>query len=362
MIQSPRPDASAPYSPAMSVPRIALDATYSVGENLSGVGVYSRELLRVMAAGHPEQQFAFCYRPHRYLRSLGVTLPPNARRALLYEPLFPRSREFFHGLNQRVPGIRFRRTVSTFHDLFVLTGDYSTPEFRRRFAEQARRAAGESDAIIAVSAFTAHQVERLLGVERGRIHVVHHGVNHVALVEPMPRENIVLNVGAIQRRKNIERLVAAFERTPPDWRLVLAGSEGYGAQGILARIAASPRRGDIQMLGYVLDAELAEWYARARIFAFPSLDEGFGMPVLEAMAAGVPVIAANRAALPEVCGDAALMVDPESVEAIATAIGQLIRDPALAERLAQRGIKHARGFSWEKAASETWQVYQKLTG
>jgi glycosyltransferase involved in cell wall biosynthesis len=346
----------------MSVPRIALDATYSVGENLSGVGVYSRELLRALAAAHPEQEFNFCYRPHRYLRSLGAGLPTNAHRALLYEPLFPRERAFFHGLNQRLPRIRFGRTVSTFHDLFVLTGDYSTPEFRRRFAEQARRAAGESDAIIAVSAFTALQVEQLLGVERGRIHVVHHGVDHMAPVKPGLRENIVLNVGAIQRRKNIGRLVEAFERTPAGWRLVLAGSEGYGAAEILARIAASPRRSDIQVPGFVSAAELASWYARARIFAFPSLDEGFGMPVLEAMTAGVPVIASNRAALPEVCGDAALLVDPENVDAIAIAIEQLVQDQALAERLVGCGVERTRNFSWEKAARETWAVYQRLAG
>ena len=346
----------------MGVPRIALDATYSVGENLSGVGVYSRELLRALAAAHPEQEFDYCYRPHRYLRSLGAGLPPNAHRALLYEPLFPRAREFFHGLNQRLPGIRFRKTVSTFHDLFVLTGDYSTPEFRRRFAEQARRAAGESDAIIAVSAFTARQVEQLLGVERGRIHVVHHGVDHMAPVEPLPRENIVLSVGAIQRRKNIARLVEAFERTPPGWSLVLAGSEGYGAAEIRARIAASSRRADIQVPGYVSARELAGWYARARIFAFPSLDEGFGMPVLEAMAAGVPVLAANRAALPEVSGDAALLVNPESADAIAAALEQLMRDEDLVERLVGCGIERAKDFSWEKAARETWAVYQQLAG
>ena len=340
--------------------RIALDATYSVGENLSGVGVYSRELLRALAAAHLDREFDFCYRAHRYLRSFGAALPPNARRRLLYEPLFPRSRDFFHGLNQRLPNIRFHKTVSTFHDLFVLTGDYSTPEFRHRFAEQAQRAAVESDAIIAVSAFTARQVEQLLGVDRGRIVVVHHGVNHVAPAQPATRENIVLNVGAIQRRKNIARLVEAFERTPKGWKLVLAGSEGFGASEILARIASSPRRGDIQVLGYVAAPELARWYSRARIFAFPSLDEGFGMPVLEAMAAGVPVIAGNRAALPEICGEAALLVDPEDVEAIASALVDLIRDEALTERLIRCGTERAMGFSWGKAAEETWQVYRRL--
>lgn len=339
---------------------IALDATYSVGENLSGVGVYSRELLRALTSSHPEQRFTFCYRPHRYWRALGAPVPANAHRALLYEPLSPLTRGLFHGLNQRLPAMRFRRTVSTFHDLFVLTGDYSTPDFRRRFAEQARRAARESDAIIAVSEFTARQVVELLGVERSRVYVVHHGADHITVAASAQRENIVLNVGAIQRRKNIARLVEAFERTAPGWKLVLAGSQGYQAGEILARIEASPRRADIEVTGYVSAAELVRWYARARIFAFPSLDEGFGMPVLEAMAAGVPVMAGNRAALPEVCGDAALLVDPEDTDEIAAALQRLISDASLAERLAVAGRAHAVKFRWEKSATQTWGVYQSL--
>ena len=315
-------------------------------------------MLRALAAEHPEQRFEFCFRPPRYLGSLGARLPSNAERSLLYEPLFPRSREIFHGLNQRLPMLKFRRAVSTFHDLFVLTGDYSTPEFRRRFAEQARRAAGESDAIIAVSGFTARQVEELLGVEHRRIHVVHHGADHLLAGERAARENIVLSVGAIQRRKNIGRLVEAFEGTPLGWRLVLAGSEGYGAAEVLARIEASPRRRDIEVLGYIPARDLVQWYARARIFAFPSLDEGFGIPALEAMAAGVPVIAGNRAALPEVCGEAALLVDPENVEAIGAALERLMRDEDLAMRMIQVGQKRVREFQWKKAAAETWGVYQ----
>ena len=342
--------------------KISLDATYSVGDSLSGVGVYSRELLGGLARAHPERQFEFCYRPHRYLRSLGVSLDRNASRALLWEPLFPRSREFFHGLNQRLPDIRFRKRVSTFHDLFVLTGDYSTPEYRRRFAGQARHAAAESDAIIAVSEFTASQVEQLLDVERARLHVVHHGTNWLPPGVPVQRENIILHAGAVQRRKNISRLVEAFERTPPGWSLVLVGSAGYGAAAILSQIENSSRRQDIQARGYVSAEELAAWYARARIFAFPSLDEGFGMPVLEAMAAGVPVVAANRSALPEVCGEAALLVDPEDTEGLWTAIERLIRDEALAQELMRRGRERASQFTWGKAVEQTWEVYQQLLG
>ena len=340
---------------------ISLDATYSVGDNLSGVGTYSRELLRGLAAEHPDQKFAFCYRPHRYLRSLAGPLPANCSRRLLYEPLFPRSREFFHGLNQRVPAIRFRKTVTTFHDLFVLTADYSTPEFKQRFREQARRAAAESDIIITVSEFTATQVEKLLGVERARIHVVHHGANRLAMPGQWPvRENLILNVGALQRRKNIARLVEAFERLPRDWKLVLAGSPGFGADDILTRIDSSPRRQEIQVLGYVPAEELGTWYARARIFAFPSLDEGFGMPVLEAMAAGVPVVASNRSALPEVCGDAALLVDPEDSDALYAALARLCSDDQLTQSLIESGRRRAAEFSWKKAVEKTWNVYREL--
>jgi glycosyltransferase involved in cell wall biosynthesis len=324
--------------------------------------VYSRELLRQLAAAHPEQRFQFCYRPHRYFRSFAAPLPANTGRGLLYEPLFPRPRDFFHGLNQRLPKIRFRKTVSTFHDLFVLTGDYSTPEFRQRFAEQAREAAAKSDAIIAVSEFTARQVETLLGVERARLHVVHHGANQrpAAKRAPDARENLILNVGAIQRRKNVARLVEAFERTPHGWKLALAGSAGFGAAQIMARIESSKRREDIHVLGYIPADELERWYARSRVFAFPSLDEGFGMPVLEAMAGGVPVVASNRSALPEVCGDAAVLVDPEDTDGLSAALERLMRDEELREKLSARGLAHAARFTWEKAAAETWKIYQGL--
>src|SRR3954465_2104167 len=134
--------------------RIALDATYSIGDVLSGVGLYSREILWGMAAAHPETGFDFCYRPHRYLRARRETLPVNGRRRLLAEPLGPRGASLFHGLNQRLPRIPMRRSVATFHDLFVMTGEYSTAEFRARFAEQARDAAERADAVIAVSEFT----------------------------------------------------------------------------------------------------------------------------------------------------------------------------------------------------------------
>jgi glycosyltransferase involved in cell wall biosynthesis len=336
--------------------KIALDATYSVGSALSGVGVYSRELLAGLAAAHPEARFRFCYRPHRFLRA--GNLPPNARRALL---LGPQSADLFHGLNQRLPRIRRGGAIVTFHDLFVMTGDYSTAEFRARFTAQAREAADRADAIIAVSAFTARQVVELLGVEPSRVHVVHHGVRRLPAPQ-LPRENIVLNVGAIQTRKNIARLVEAFETIDESWRLVLAGSFGHGAEEIQARIERSPARSRITAAGYVSTEELARWYARASIFAFPSLDEGFGIPVLEAMAAGIPVVTSTSSALPEVAGSAALLVDPRDTGALAQALQRLVQDLDLRRELVRLGEERVREFSWDLAVAKTWTVYEKLLG
>jgi glycosyltransferase involved in cell wall biosynthesis len=337
---------------------LALDTTYSLGTDLSGVGVYSRELLSALAAAHPAQKFQYYYRPHRFFKSFREGLPPNATRRLLIDKWGFRN-ALFHGLNQRLPARRFRKQIATFHDLFVMTAEYSTPEFRARFTEQARRAAGEADLIIAVSRFTANQVKELLGVEPERLRVVHHGIQPLP-VYPRAPEKIILHVGAIQQRKNVARLVRAFAAVPSDWRLILAGSAGYGAEQILGEIAKSPNRDRISVTGYLSNEEIARYYSKASIFAFPSLDEGFGMPVLEAMRAGVAVVASDRSAVPEVCGDAALLIDPLSVDALAEAIGKLAADEEARALLEDRGKRRAIQFSWQRAASETWAIYSEL--
>lgn len=339
--------------------RIALDATYGVGAELSGIGVYSREILLGLCDAHPETRFLFHYRAHRWKQSARNRLPSNARRRLLADWL-PVRADLFHGLNQRMPRSRLRRSVCTFHDLFVLTGEYSTPEFRVRFAAQAREAATRANLIIAVSEFTARQVCDLLHVERSRIRVIHHGVHTPPQVSSQ-REPVILHVGAMQVRKNLIRLVEAFERVGPPWRLVLAGaSSGYGATDILLRIHESPARDRIELANYVTAARLQELYRLASIFAFPSLDEGFGMPVLEAMAFGVPVLASRRSALPEVCGGAALLVDPFDSDAIHAGLSTLIYDSASREDLIQRGFLRARERSWSAAVEGTWRVYREL--
>lgn len=337
---------------------IALDATYSVGRNLSGVGVYSRELMRGLGEAHPEGQFLHCYRAHRLWRGLrqsgGRTRPLGEGR-----PWF--RYDLFHGLNQRMPQRRLRRAVCTFHDLFVLTAEYSTPEFRARFAAQARAAAERSDLIIAVSEFTARQVESLLGVERARLRVAPHGVRFPVAPVQGEKEKIVLHVGAIQARKNLVRLIGAFERgAPGGWRLVLAGAGGYRAGEVHERIARSSRRDSITVTGYIPDEELARWYTRAAVLAFVTLDEGFGIPALEAMAHGAAVLASRGTALEEVCADAALLVDPRNEEEIAAGLESLLRDTRLRAIYQERGWARARLYPWARAVEQTWRVYREL--
>jgi glycosyltransferase involved in cell wall biosynthesis len=339
------------------LPTIALDATYSLGPALSGVGVYSREILHGLAAAHPAETWDWFYRSNRYWRARRLPKPANVTRRFLSESWGNRSADIFHGLNQRLPKRRFRRQVATFHDLFVLSGEYSTPDFRARFARQAKEAAAGSDLIVTVSAFTASQVEHYLSVPRSRIRVIHHGVIPRPIPN-LPREKVVLCVGAIQKRKNQAMLIRAFRALPDDWTLVLAGSRGYGSDAALGNVAGASDR--VRITGYLTEEEIAGWYARASIFAFPSLDEGFGMPILEAMAAGVPVIAGNRSALPEVCGDAAEQIDPDNEEQLASALLRLATDEARRSELIARGLDRSKQFPWENAVAKTQAVYDEL--
>lgn len=339
--------------------RAALDATYSLGGQLTGIGVYSRELLGGLAASHAAE-WLWCYRSNRFLGGWRAPHPTGVAARPFFDSWTPAC-DIFHGLNQRLPlRSRARRTIATFHDLFVLTAEYSTPEFRERFAEQARQAADRADVVIAVSEFTGRQVHELLGVDRGRIRVVPHGVHLPQAPPSVPREPVILFTGALQTRKNVARLVEAFERIPEPWRLVLAGSQGYGAAEILARIEASPARSRIEATGWISDEALRSWMSRASIFAFPSLDEGFGIPVLEAMAWGIPVVTSTTSALPEVAGDAALLADPRDLDAITGAILRLAGSETERQRLREAGWARARQYPWKRAVEETWRIYREL--
>lgn len=342
--------------------RIALDATYSVDPHPSGIAVYSQELLRGLAALHPEDEFLYCYRPKQWRKRQPSSFP-NVRSRMLQWPLPLASPILFHALNQRTDWRPAPVVLSTFHDLFVMSAEYSTREFRLRFTKQAQRAAQNSDLIIAVSQYTANQVQELLHVPAARIRVVPHGIHQLSLDLPIQREQVILFVGTLQLRKNVIRLVEAFERAYfPDWKLVLAGAPGgYGGAEIAERIRNSRYRDKIEVTGYVTKEELEKLYLRASVFAFPSLDEGFGIPVLEAMAHGVPVLTSARPALCEITEEAAVLVDPLKIDAIAGQLRNLMQNPTLRDELRKKGTAQARQFPWARTVRATYGIYQELT-
>jgi len=236
----------------------------------------------------------------------------------------------------------------------------------RLSARRARR-------LIAVSAHAAAETTRLLDVLPERVDVVYHGVDPA--FHPLPAdavaafrqhqgvpEQFVLFVGTLEPRKNLLRLVEAFARIHENGSqvvLVLAGGKGWLYDDLFARVEALGLNGKVIFSGYVMNDELPFWYNAAIALAYPSVYEGFGLPVLEAQACGTPVLTSNVSSLPEAAGDAALMVDPYDVEALAVGLNRLLTDAPLRQELRERGLVHAEQFSWPNAARETARVYRR---
>jgi len=248
-----------------------------------------------------------------------------------------------------------RPAVATLHDAtnFVIP-DYA-PQTRVIF----RNAAARCSELITDSVFSARELARELGVPLERFSPIPLGVslNHnpaPASIDIASLAPYVLFVGTSERRKGILALLeamAAVQRTDPSLRLVIAGARGDGVRGDEA-VAMTE-------LGYVDDGTLAALYRGATLLAFPSRYEGFGLPVLEAMAHGTPVIATNVTAIPEAAGDAALYVAPDDAQALATAIMRVRGDASLAASLRERGLTRAATMSWTRAAGSTLEVLER---
>ena len=256
--------------------------------------------------------------------------------------------------------------VVTVHDLFFLTEPHSTrAEIQRDYVDLASSHVRRADAVVANSRYTASLVQRTFGVPESRIYVCSPGPpswRTLGRSPNLPREGYVLFVGTLETRKNVGALLDAYAllaerdgRTPP---LVIAGRATPDATAWLERLAQPPFAGRVRHLGYVPDADRERTYAGARLLVMPSRDEGFGIPVLEAMSAGVPVVAANNGALPEVLGDAGTLVDPDDAEALASAMRRMLTDDAFATACAERGLARAREFSWDRAALTLRDAYE----
>jgi glycosyltransferase involved in cell wall biosynthesis len=366
--------------------RIAVDAfhaQYSAG----GVARYARSLIAAMAAEADCGEIILFYNRFRgngdLWRPPGTALTvrnvPVPRRLLqsLWQTLdwppiemFCGRVDVFHGLHFVLPASRKARRVLTVHDLTYLRHPDYYHDARlsdRGYRQELPRALTQADAVIAVSEKTRDDLVDLLNTPAERIRVIHHGVadrffapaanqnqelirRHYRITRPYA----IFLVGTPEPRKNIARTVAAVRRAAPSVDLVLVGETN-----LLKTLIGVPTE-HLIFTGTVPEEHLPALLSGAVVSVYPSLDEGFGLPLLESMACGVPVLASNRGALPEIAAGAAMIVNPEDIEDMAHGLSVLLNDEALRWRLAQAGRRRAADFTWKKAAAQTAALYREL--
>lgn len=284
--------------------------------------------------------------------------------------------DLFHETSFIAPFIKNCPIVTTVYDTAFVhipsCYNYRTKMYlRSSFAGSLRR----SDAVIAISEATKKDIIDTFSVSPDKIGVVHAGVDEIYRIydDKEKKEEVkkiygiekdfILCVSAISPRKNFVRLVKAFSllrrEKRIDAQLVFAGQQAWQAEEVSRQVRSSGLDSDVVFCGYVPKEHLLCLYNTARVFAFPSLYEGFGLPILEAFACGCPVIASNVSSMPEVCGDAALLVDPRDIEDLAYAIYKLVSDEPFREDLIKKGLERVKKFSWEKASKETVALYER---
>jgi glycosyltransferase involved in cell wall biosynthesis len=281
------------------------------------------------------------------------------------EALTSRRFDIVHSTTPLLLPARAGLKVCTIYDLdFLANPGRTRAEMRRDFPKLVRAHAAMADLVVTISDYSKSQVEKRLGVAADRIAVCRPGVPSW-ITGPLPRraadDGHVLFLGTLEPRKNIPTLLAAYRllaaKLPSAPRLVMAGQVTPPAEAWLAEAQSPPLAEKILIEGYVSNERRAQLYAGARLVVLPSLDEGFGLPALEAMALGVPVVASTAGALPEVLGDAGLLVDPADAAGLAAAIERVCVDPELAGRMSDAGLARAEGFSWPASARSLVGAY-----
>lgn len=361
---------------------IAIEASNLARPDKTGVAVYGTNLISHLAERDRENRYYLCYRLSRIRkkRFFFRTVNPNFRVKIIQEPfnrLFMKRMDLYHGLDARVYESGGMKKVVTVHDVLHYTDVFPVEPYPAGKIEKYRKMLSAADAIIAVSHHTRKDLVQQLSVAQEKIEVVYHGVEERFRARNPQETRAVLDrygigssyllyVGCIEARKNLSRLLEAFARVRkggyPSFELVMAGNPGEGADTVFQTVGKLGLEECVRIVGYVQQEDLPFLYTGAEIFLFPSLYEGFGMPVLEAMACGTPVVASSVTSIPEVAGEAALLVDPHSVESISSAIQSLLGDPSLRKAYAHKGIVRAGEFTWEKAAKQTLEVYRKVLG
>jgi glycosyltransferase involved in cell wall biosynthesis len=373
--------------------RIALDGM-PLGSKLTGVGHYTLELAESLARVAPGDQFTLIT-PQPASSSAAAqinrSLPENLSHIQLKRglknrhwwsiglPLYLRQNSFdlFHGTNYEIPLWWNRPSVVTIHDLSLLLhpGAHEPRLVRRarwRLPLMAQRAAR----IITPTQAIKNEVCSNLGITPEKVVVtleaprkIFRRLDPAQTAEPRRRlgieNNFMLFVGTVEPRKNLERLVQAFEHilrsTSLSPQLVIAGGEGWLMDDFATGIKSRGLADRICLTGYLNDEDLCALYSSCRVFVYPSLYEGFGLPLVEAMACGAPVVTSDIPSIRETVENSARCADPLSVDSLASAIIELFEDERINQHFSLAGLQQVQGLGWDKTALKTWQVYREVT-
>ena len=368
--------------------KIAVNTRFLLPGKLEGLGRYTYEVTRRLVQAHPEDEFLFFFdRPYDKQFIFGenvqaMVLPPPARHPLLWYLWFEHSVP--RALKKYNPDVFFSPdgylslrantpTVMVVHDLAYEHFPEAVPFLVRRYYQHyGPRFCRRADHLLAVSEYTKEDIHREYGIDESRITVSGNGCREgfsplTAAEQQKVKQEYAegrpyfLYVGAVHPRKNTHRLIEAFgrfrEKTGAIAKLLIAGRFAWQTGPVRGAFEASPFREDIRFLGFVPDENLPELMGGACGFVYPSLFEGFGLPLLEAMHCDVPLISSQNSSLPEVAGAAALLIDPLDVAQLAIAMQRLYEDQGLRQQLIEAGRRQRQKFSWDKT---TEVVYQNL--
>ena len=380
--------------------RAVVDARPALDPRRTGVGHYTRQLIRHVPHVDPDDRYVAWYlhargllRPTRFFDDVGApNLEEAASRfpARIFQPVSwrlhtPRVEWLAGGFDVLLatnflppPTGHLRRTVLVVHDLAWAVYPRTAPQIDERWRRRFAKAVRGCGAVIVPSASAKGDLVARYGVPEERVHAIAHGVDAAAFAsvsgarvrEARTRfgipERYVLFVGGLEPRKNLVQLVRAFAASGVEAALVIAGGRVRWFPAEEARVWSEvrrlpePARSRVVMTGYLSDEDKHVLMAGARALAYPSLYEGFGFPVIEAMAAGTPVLTSNVSSLPEVAGGDAVLVDPKDVPAIADGLRRVLEDDELRERLVGPARARAAGFTWEATARRTAEVLRSV--
>ena len=357
--------------------------------HIDGIGTYTSQLMKA----YGQMTGADRFEPVVFGRGFQLAIPRSYALPLPYPAAvflaaatgtaFPGAAalgeriNLFHATDHHVPRLNGTPVVATIMDVIgVRHPEWVTPRLRGVKNRLFEQVAGWAQKIITISDFSATDIADCWGMDPSRIVSIPLGVDqaYFDIVEDAQRQSVLqryglrpgyfIFVGTLQPRKNVERIVAAHASLPPAYRLahplVIAGQQGWSSEALRQGLADLESSGFGRWLNYVPRADIFALLQSAQALVFPSLYEGFGLPVLEGFASRIPVITSNTTSLPEVAGDAALMVDPESVDQIAQAMRRCIDDVSERPTLVTRGLEQAKRFTWEATAERTLAVYRSM--